>query len=90
MVAFSQSCLSVFLSICCHSCLILTWFFWVSYSIMLVSDSSFERVSSFCFGILEFFESSLRLCHVLSWIRLRSWSSFSKTATDRLFSAFLF
>lgn len=82
MAAFSQFCSSsVFLSICCHSCLILMWFFWVLYSIMLVSDSSLERVSSFCFGILECFESSLRLCQVPSWIRFRSGSIFGKTAT---------
>jgi len=89
--AFSQSCSScVFLSICCHSCLILTWLFSFSYSTMLVSDSSFRRFVSFCLGMLECFESSLRLCHAPSSIRLRNWSIFSKTTTYRLFSAFLF
>lgn len=72
---------SVFLSICCHSFLILTWFLLVSYSSMLVSDSSLERASSFCFEILECFESLLRLCHAPSSIRLRKWSSFGKADT---------
>jgi len=89
--AFSQFCSSsVFLSICCHSFFIRSWFFLVSYSIMLVSDSSLERDSSFCFGMFECSDSSLRLCQAPSSIRLSSWTSFCKTTTDRLRLAFLF
>jgi len=89
--AFSQFCsLSVLLSICFHSCLILTWFFSVLYSIMLVSDSSLDRVLSFCFGMHDCFESSLRLCQAPSSIRFRKWSIFGKTTTGRVCLVFLF
>ena len=60
------SCSSVFSSRIDHSFFSRTLFSLVSYSTILVSDSSFDKSASLRSGIFSFLERSVRLCHVPS------------------------
>ena len=61
-----SSCSSVFSRRFDHSFLRSTLFSLGSYSIILVSDRSFDRSASLRSGIFSFLERLVRLCHVPS------------------------